>query len=106
MAAFYTGSDVCFRLPREPDPDHGEADPGPVRAVQAGRVEGRPGGGHQQEAVARDHQGPQPPLLHHQRRLHPQNTVRIVHSSTGCPCNHEVSRGGHNNVVRLHRSFC
>uniref|UniRef100_A0A8C9MTC5 WD repeat domain 18 n=1 Tax=Serinus canaria TaxID=9135 RepID=A0A8C9MTC5_SERCA len=63
------------RDPREPDPHHGQAGAGPVHAVHAGDREGGSGGGHQQEAVAGDHQGAEPAHLHHQRGLHPAHPV-------------------------------
>uniref|UniRef100_A0A8B9SV07 Uncharacterized protein n=1 Tax=Anas platyrhynchos TaxID=8839 RepID=A0A8B9SV07_ANAPL len=63
------------RDPRQPDPHHGQAGAGPVHALHAGDGEGRPGGGHQQEAVAGDHQGAQPAHLHHQRCLHAPHPV-------------------------------
>ena len=63
------------RHAHQPASHHGQAGAGPVRAVQAGGGARRPSGRDQQEAVAGDHQGPQAALLHHQRRLHPQDTV-------------------------------
>ena len=55
--------------------DHGEAGAGHVRALQPGGSPGRTRAGHQQEAVAGDHQGSEAALLHHISRLHSKNTV-------------------------------
>ena len=64
-----------LRDPSEQDPHHGQAGAGPVHAVPAGDGEGGAGGGHQQETVEGDHQGPEPAHLYHQRSLHPQDPV-------------------------------
>ena len=62
----------------QPDPHHGEADAGFVRAFPARGVQGGTGGSDQQEAVEGNHQRTQPALIHHQCCLHPAHPVRWV----------------------------
>ena len=54
---------------------HGQASLGLVRVVQSSHLARRPSGSHQQEAVARNHQGSQPTLIYHLSSIHPKNTV-------------------------------
>ena len=54
---------------------HGQASLGLVRVVQSSHRARRPSGSHQQEAVARNHQGSQPTLIYHISSIHPKNTV-------------------------------
>ena len=63
-------SRLIGRNTSQSDSDHGEADAGSLRTVPSRRVEGRTRRGHQQEALARDHQGPQSSLFDHQRCIH------------------------------------
>lgn len=79
---------VC-RNTGEPNPHHGQAGAGSLHALQAGDRERRPGGGHQQEDLERNHQGPQLTHLHHQRRLHTSDTVRTTDTHT---CAHTHKR--------------
>ena len=69
-----------FRNPHQPSAHHGQTGVGPVRVVQPSHGTRWARRSHQQEAVAGDHQGPQPALLHHLRRLHPEDAVSVFPS--------------------------
>ena len=73
----FSGFPLLHRNPSQSYPHHGQAGPGSVHAVQAGDREGRPGGGHQQEDLERNHKGTQPANLHHQCSFHPAHTVSL-----------------------------
>jgi len=84
-----------YRNAGESYPDHGEADSGPVRAVPPRGVEGRPGRGHQQEVVERDHQGSELTVVDHQCRVHSTYSVSMASLRSGtelvmCWVHHEL----------------
>ena len=66
-----------FRHPDQPTSHHGEAGLGLVRAVQSSHRSRRPRRGHQQEAVAGDHQGTQPAIIHNLGGVYTKDTVSL-----------------------------
>ena len=70
----------CFtsRYADQPFANHGEAGFGPLRVVQSSHRSWRPGGGDQQETLARSHQRIGTAILNHISCIHPQNTVSCI----------------------------
>ena len=59
----------------QPFAHHGQASLGPVRVIQSSPGSRGSRRSHQQEAVARSHQGSWPTLIYHISSIHPENTV-------------------------------